>query len=84
MKSPSTDTVTTSGVTASEQGVSREHFDHTRKVRIRDAVVMNVVDDPLTLPLCDTSPENPTRDERGGRDGGAEEERGPNDRDHTP
>ena len=72
------------GVVASKLNVGRERLDHTSKVRLRRAMVMDVVDDPLTLPLSNTSPENPTRDERREKEGGAEEERGPNDRGHTP
>ena len=47
-------------------------------------MIVNIVDDTLALTFSDTSSEDTTRDERGGRRGGAEEERGPNDRDHTP
>ena len=52
-------------VTSGDQDVSRHRLHHTRKVGPRDAMIVNIVDDPLALTFSDASSEDTTRDERG-------------------
>ena len=49
----------TARVVLGNLNVSRERVDHARQVRIKDAIIMSVVDDPLALTPRGTSSEDP-------------------------